>query len=103
MIIILCLYVDAILIFGTNLEAVNKIKKFLSQNFDMKDLGKAELILNTKIIRGDDVITLSQSHYVEKILKMFYYFDCLPLTTPYDPSIHLKKNTGLPTLQKEYA
>ena len=69
MIIILCLYVDDILIFGTNLEVVNKIKKFLSQNFDMKDLGNAELILNTKIIGDDGGITLSQSHYVEKILK----------------------------------
>ena len=66
-IIILCLYVDDILIFGTDLEIIKKIKEFLSQNFDMKDLGEAELILNTKIIRDDNGITLSQSHYVEKI------------------------------------
>ena len=76
-IIILCLYVDDILIFGTDLEIINKIKEFLSQNFDMKDLGEAELILNTKIIRDDNRIALSQSHYVEKILKKFYYSDCL--------------------------
>ena len=92
-IIILCLYVDNILSFGTNLEIINKIKEFLSQNFDMKDLGEAELILNTKIIRDDNRITLSQSYYVEKILKKFYYFDFMPLATPYDPNIHLKKNT----------
>ena len=36
--IILYLYVD-ILIFGTNMNMINGVKSFLSQNFDMKDLG----------------------------------------------------------------
>jgi hypothetical protein len=39
--VIMCLYVDDILIFGTNLEAIMETKVFLSKNFDMKDLGEA--------------------------------------------------------------
>ncbi|XP_077230109.1 uncharacterized protein LOC143863304 [Tasmannia lanceolata] len=39
--IIICLYVDDLLIFGSNLEVVNKTKSLLMQNFDMKDLGEA--------------------------------------------------------------
>jgi hypothetical protein len=39
--VILCLYVDDILIFGTNIDAINEVKSFLSKNFDMKDLGEA--------------------------------------------------------------
>jgi hypothetical protein len=39
--IILCLYVDDILIFGTNIDEINEVKSFLSKNFDMKDLGEA--------------------------------------------------------------
>jgi hypothetical protein len=35
----MCLYVDDILIFGTDLEAIMETKVFLSKNFDMKDLG----------------------------------------------------------------
>jgi len=38
-IVILCLYVDDILIFGSDMQIINDIKYFLSQNFDMKDLG----------------------------------------------------------------
>jgi hypothetical protein len=37
-------------------------KVFLSKNFDMKDLGEADVILNIKLIKGEDGITLSQSH-----------------------------------------
>ncbi len=64
--------------FGTNLEVINEVKSFLSQNFDMKDLGVADVILNIKLIRGENGITLLQSHYVEKILNHFGYIDSKP-------------------------
>ncbi len=54
---------------------INEVKSFLSQNFDMKDLGVADVILNIKLIRGENGITLLQSHYVEKILNRFGYID----------------------------
>jgi hypothetical protein len=37
--VILCLYVDGILIFGTNMKVIHEVKSFLSKSFDMKDLG----------------------------------------------------------------
>jgi hypothetical protein len=42
----LCLYVDGILIFGSSLKVIEEVKKFLSSNFKMKDLGEADVILN---------------------------------------------------------
>ena len=47
--VIICLYVDDMLIFGTSLEVVWETKKFLGSKFDMKDLGEAEMILGIKI------------------------------------------------------
>lgn len=38
--VIIHLYVDNILIFGTNIGHINDTKSFLSSNFDMKDLGQ---------------------------------------------------------------
>ena len=32
---------------------INDVKLFLSQNFDMKDLGEANVILNIKLIKGE--------------------------------------------------
>jgi hypothetical protein len=39
------LYVDDILIFGTNMKVIHEVKSFLSKCFDMKDLGEADVIL----------------------------------------------------------
>lgn len=40
---------------------------------------------------------------MEKVLKKFNSFDVVPVRTPYDPSIHLKKNRGPSVSQIEYA
>jgi hypothetical protein len=36
--VILCRYVDDILIFGTNLTDIKEVKQFISRCFEMKDL-----------------------------------------------------------------
>ena len=89
--VIICLYVDDMLIFGTNVTVVEKTKLFLSSHFDMKDLGEADVILGVKMRKSDNGFSLCQSHYIEKILKKFNCYDELPVRTPYDPSIHLKE------------
>jgi hypothetical protein len=67
--VILCLYVDDILIFDTNIDVINEVKSFLSKSFDMKDLGEAGVILNIKLIKADGAITPSQSQYVGKVFE----------------------------------
>ena len=49
--VILCLYVDNILIFGSNMHFINDVKSFLSNNFDMKDLSPLDVILGIKLIK----------------------------------------------------
>ena len=101
--IIICLYVDDMLIFGTNLQVVINSNSFLRSKFDMKDLGEAEVILEIKITKTLNGINLSQEHYIEKILKRFEHFDCKPVSTLYDPSSQLKKNREHSVAQTEYA
>jgi hypothetical protein len=79
--VILCLYVDDILIFGTNIDAINEIKSFLSKSFDMKDLEEVDVILNIKLVKDESGITLLQSHYV-KVLSRFGFMDSKPSPTP---------------------
>jgi hypothetical protein len=53
------LYVDDILIFGTSLDVIKGVKGFLSNNFEIKDLGEANVILNMKLLRdGNGGVTL---------------------------------------------
>jgi hypothetical protein len=49
--VILCLFVDDILIFGNNINVIKELKDFLSSNFKMKDLGETDVILNIKLLR----------------------------------------------------
>ena len=56
--VIIFIYVDDMLIFGTNLKQVEDTKNFLSNNFTMKDMGEANVILGIKILRDKDDITL---------------------------------------------
>jgi hypothetical protein len=99
----LCLYVDDILIFETSLDVINEVKTFLCQSFDMKDLGKTDVILNIKLIKGENEITLIQSHYVEKVLSRFGYKESKPSSTPYDPSFVLRKNKRIGRDQLRYS
>ncbi len=101
--VIISLYVDDMLIFGTTLEIVEHTKSFLSSQFDMKDLGEASVILGVKIIRKESCLMLSQEHYVEKLLMKFNYFEVTPVSTPYDANTQLKKNKGESVAQQEYA
>ncbi|GJW22772.1 zinc finger, CCHC-type containing protein [Tanacetum coccineum] len=101
--VIFCLYVDDMLIFGTDQNQVDKTKKFLSLRFSMKDMGEADVILAIKIKRGDKRIVITQYHYIEKILKKFNREDCSPVSTPMDPVEKLKPNASKPVDQLEYS
>nr|GEX73419.1 zinc finger, CCHC-type [Tanacetum cinerariifolium] len=97
--VIICLYVDDMLIFGTDQNQVDKTKKFLSSRFSMKDMGEADVILGIKIKRENKGIVVTQSHYIEKILKKFNHEDCSLLSTPINLIEKLKPNTGKPVDQ----
>ena len=49
--IILLLYVDDMLIARSSIKEINNLKKQLSKQFAMKDLGAAKKILGMRIIR----------------------------------------------------
>jgi hypothetical protein len=96
--------VDDILILGTSLNVIKKVKEFLSQSFEMKDLREADVIVNIKLAKdGNGGVTLSESHYVEKVLSRFGYSDCKPISTPYDTSIILRKNKRIMRDQLRYS
>jgi hypothetical protein len=98
----LFLYVDDILIFVTSLDVINDVKTFLCQSFDMKNLGETDVILNIKLIKGENVITVTQSYYVEKLLSHFGYKESKPSPAPCDPSLVLRKNKRIGIDQLRY-
>jgi hypothetical protein len=100
---IICLYVDDLLIFGSKIPEINSTKSLLCYNFDIIDVGEANVIISIKITISDKGISLDQSYYIEKILRKYIYFDCKPASTPYNLSVKLFKNTRDDVRQIEYA
>nr|GEV83970.1 zinc finger, CCHC-type [Tanacetum cinerariifolium] len=74
-----------------------------SDKFNIKDMGKADVILGIKIKRENKGIVITQYHYIEKILKKFNREDCSPMSTHMDPVEKLKPNTDKPVDQLEYS
>ncbi|RVW63370.1 Retrovirus-related Pol polyprotein from transposon TNT 1-94 [Vitis vinifera] len=73
--VVICLYVDDMLIFGTSLEVVCETKKFLGSKFDMKDLGEAELT-----VKKNREHSVAQIEYAQIIGSLMYLMNCTNLT-----------------------
>ena len=89
----LVLYVDDILLIGNDIEMLSAVKVWLSNTFSMKDLGEATYILGIRIYRdrARRLIGLSQSLYLEKVLKRFNMEDSKKGLLPVRHGIHLSK------------
>lgn len=82
--IILVLYVDDILLASSDMNLMHETKRFLHNNFDMKDLGEASYVLGIEIHRNRShgVLGLSQRAYIDKVLKRFNMQNCSPSVAP---------------------
>ena len=78
------LYVDDILLAGNDIGLLHETKKFLSDKFEMKDLGDASFVLGIEILRdySQGILGLSQKNYIEKILSRYVIEGCRPMDTP---------------------
>lgn len=83
-IVIMCLYVDDLLIAGSDKSEVAKIKRELSDRFEMKDLGAATIIVGIEIKRDRErkSLTISQHEYTQKVLARFGMENSKTVATP---------------------
>ena len=69
--VIVCLYVDDMLIVGSDEKMIKSTKDLLKSRFDMKDMGPADVMLGMKISKTSNRLILSQSHYIDMIIEKF--------------------------------
>nr|GEU32656.1 hypothetical protein [Tanacetum cinerariifolium] len=82
---------------------INQPKGFIMSGNENKDTGEADVILGIRIKHESNGIAISQSYYIEKVLKKFNYFECTPVSTPIDTSKKLMPNNGHVMSQLEYS
>ncbi|GJX95061.1 hypothetical protein Tco_0349647 [Tanacetum coccineum] len=66
-------------------------------------MGEADVILGIRIKHEINRISVSQSYYIEKVLKKLNYFDYTPVSTPMDTSEKLMPNNGQAISQLKYS
>mgnify|MGYP000229260176 CR=1 FL=1 len=88
------LYVDDLVITGSDLAAISKVKSQMFEAFEMKDLGDLHYFLGIEVIHTPDDILLSQCHYVLNMLYKFSMTDCRPISTPLDRHLKLRPDSG---------
>ena len=102
--IYLLLYVDDILIASKSRFVIDKLKKDLSSEFEMKDLGETKKVLGMKIERDrrSGKVSLTQKGYLQKVLQRFNINgDTKSVSTPLAPHFKLKA-TMSPTTVEEH-
>ncbi|GAB2276096.1 hypothetical protein Dimus_039170 [Dionaea muscipula] len=76
--IYLLIYVDDMLLISKSMKLINDLKRKLSAEFDMKDLGCAKKILGIEIERNRNAneLKLHQTSYIKKVCTRFEVIGC---------------------------
>ncbi|RVW63210.1 Retrovirus-related Pol polyprotein from transposon RE1 [Vitis vinifera] len=94
--IYLVVYVDDIVITGSDQNDIQKLKQHLFTHFQTKDLGKLKYFLGIEIAQSSSGVVLSQMKYALDILEETGMLDCKPVDTPMDPNVKLIPGQGEP-------
>ena len=85
----LIVYVDDIVITGTDQDGIQKLKQHLFNHFQTKDLGKLKYFLGIKVAQSNSGVVISQRKYTLDILTVTGMLGCKPVDTPMDPNVKL--------------
>ena len=92
---LISLYVDDILIAGSNPSKIAEIKAEFTKRYEMKDLGELNYYLGMKVTRTDEYIQLDQHRYTLDILAKYDYLlqghENKTFTTPMERDLKLRK------------
>jgi hypothetical protein len=100
--VIICLYVDDMLIFSTNIIGIVETKRYLTSIFKMKDFGEVDTILSIKVKKHSNGYALNQSYYIEKMLDKFKHLNIKEANIPFDSSMKLSDYCDKAVAQLEY-
>ncbi|RVW38517.1 Retrovirus-related Pol polyprotein from transposon RE1 [Vitis vinifera] len=81
---ILIVYVDDIILSGNDMEELQNLKKYLLEEFEVKDLGNLKYFLGMEVARSRKGIVVSQRKYILDLLKETGILGCKPIDTPMD-------------------
>ncbi|XP_074379364.1 retrovirus-related Pol polyprotein from transposon TNT 1-94 isoform X2 [Apium graveolens] len=95
-ILVVSLYVDDLLVTGSNLKQIDNFKEEMKAAFEMTDLGKMTFFLGMEVQQNTNEIFICQKKYAKEILKKFNMDECKPTTTPMNNKEKFYEKDGAP-------
>uniref|UniRef100_A0A2N9J750 Reverse transcriptase Ty1/copia-type domain-containing protein n=1 Tax=Fagus sylvatica TaxID=28930 RepID=A0A2N9J750_FAGSY len=93
---LILLYVDDMIITGDDTADIHDLQKFLSQHFEMKDLGTLSYFLGLEVTSSSDGYYFSQAKYASDLLSKAGLTDSKTVSTPLEFNIKLNAIDGEP-------
>eukprot|EP00253_Pinus_taeda_P006241 PITA_06241 len=81
--IILVIYVDDLILTGSDANLINHVKSSLKKQFEMTYLGNLHYFLGLQVLQSKEGISLSQSMYACNIIHHFHMEYCKPTPSPF--------------------
>eukprot|EP00253_Pinus_taeda_P026377 PITA_26377 len=87
--IILVLYVDDLILTGSDPNLINHVKSSLKKQFEMTNVGHLHYFLGLQTLQSKEGISLSQSKYPCDLLRHFHMEDCKSAPSPFQSGAKL--------------
>ncbi|CAA7408297.1 unnamed protein product [Spirodela intermedia] len=98
---VLIVYVNDILITSDDTNEIQNLSKNLSQEFDIKSLGRLRYFLGIEVAHSKEGIFISQHKYTVDLLQETRQLACKPIVTPVDINVKLGAGGDSPPVNKE--
>jgi len=93
---ILVLYVDDLILTGSDPNHISHVNSILKKKFEMIELGHLHYFFRLQVLQSKENITLSQSKYACDILRHFHMEKCKPTPYPFHSRVKLSTTCTTP-------
>jgi hypothetical protein len=95
---IICLYVDDLLITGSKASEIEVIKGKLKSEFEITDLGELSFFLGMEFLKANSGIVLHQKKYIGELLEKSEMNDCKVVKNPSETNSKLDARSDMETM-----
>jgi len=92
--VILLVYVDDIIVTGSNQETITTIKQLLHSTFHMKDLGQLTYFLGLEVQFQQNDIFITQHKYTQDLIQLVGLTTATTVDTPIEVNVKLRQDDG---------
>jgi hypothetical protein len=102
---IITAWVDDLMLFASSEEMMQHMKDAIESEWEVTDLGEPSKIVGIEVTQAPGQLTISQTKYIESLLKKEGMADANPVATPTDPHVKLSPNPEVnePNRSNSYA